>query len=236
MKRENGSDDKLVEPKGKIVDFQPSSAISIGTASPIGSTGVVAATEAAVHPKPTPPQDEKQPKPSMLKTVKARVKSYAWRLTAVYSWLWVSGKLFGWSYAFDAIERSSLDSFVRFLSYIGFRPVSLESLPTVSKIGWVLIFTGYRPLEIVGLATYVVFMPFTILALAGYAFIQHSQRRAKQRALRRQKSSVAATEVSNLGAVQKQDSKQEPGRLPSFLTLGTSAFLAWIVLFAETTS
>jgi hypothetical protein len=97
------------------------------------------------------------------KTLRARVKSWAWRLTAavvLLRWLlFITG-----INVFDDLQTRIVSKIVSALSAIGFAPVNADYLPRVLKFTWVLIITGFSPLQVlVGLPLYIIVFPFTVI-------------------------------------------------------------------------
>ena len=97
------------------------------------------------------------------KKIASTVKRVAWRATGIYVWFEILRKvLFGQS----PTESQLGKRLAEFLSSIGFAPIDATQLVTIVKIGWVLIVTSFKPVEILGLAIYLTF--FLVLPLAIY--------------------------------------------------------------------
>jgi hypothetical protein len=102
------------------------------------------------------------------KVLAGDLKGYCWRLTAAYTWLRVILGMLGWHHALGNLEHRLSDLIVNLLSAVGidFAPVSSLGFVTVFKIGWVLIITGVRPWQLIGLFLYILIFPVSSLVYA----------------------------------------------------------------------
>jgi len=96
------------------------------------------------------------------------LKAYCWRLTASYLWLRVLLNIFGLQTILDSLEAKLSMLFVGFLSSVGvdFAPLTSLSFLTIFKLGWLLIITGVRPLQLFGFLAYVVVFPISAIFYA----------------------------------------------------------------------
>jgi hypothetical protein len=99
------------------------------------------------------------------KTITARLKSWAWRCTASYVWLhWLLFILVD-ADVIRGLEGKTTAHVVDVLSSFGFAPVNADYLPRVLRWVWVLLITGFSPLQVaLGLPLYIVSFPLTTLA------------------------------------------------------------------------
>src|ERR1700674_4336645 len=98
-------------------------------------------------PPPEPPQPNTpsrdpvahtKPKPSRKLTLRQRAKKIAWRITAIYAWVWLASLLVLGSRTVESLQNTLADRSVQLLSSIGFAPVNGAALPLVFKAGWLL--------------------------------------------------------------------------------------------------
>jgi hypothetical protein len=160
------------------------------------------------QPKTSPTESTTQsaPIPSRKLTFRQLAKKIAWRLTALYSWLWlVSLFLFG-SKTVESAQSGTASKFVQLLSSIGFAPVNAAALPLVFKTGWLLTITGFNPMQILGLAIYLFSAPVWVFFLTFYS------------------SAVPKTPATPVGLAQ-------PQARWSALPLSTVAVVGWFVLY-----
>jgi len=110
------------------------------------------------------------------KRISSYVKSYAWRLTASYLWFKILVLFLGWHTDFEHFESGLVNRFVEFLSSIGFAPVNTINLLTVMKVGWILIITGFKPLEILWLlGPYTVTFPIWVPVAIAYRYFSKGE-------------------------------------------------------------
>jgi len=60
-------------------------------------------------------------------------------------------------FASHSNDTSLGTSFGKFLSSLGFAPIDTNHLTTIIKIGWILVVTAFKPIELLGLALYLAF-------------------------------------------------------------------------------
>ena len=123
----------------------------------------------------------------------ARLKSWAWRATALYLWIYLLLFLVTGRNVLSRVEASVTANIAALLSSIGFAPVTAESLTHVFKWGWFLLVIGFAPDQLVGIVLYIFFFP--ILALI-YLFFHEAITRA-----------VAETEENRPGLLPKKIEK-----------------------------
>jgi hypothetical protein len=100
------------------------------------------------------------PSPTIPKTkYLEKLKKAAWRTTAAACWLWWLGRLVLGSHATSTLSAGFTYRLISLLSSFGFQPVHRENLGKVLKIGWLLTISGFKPLELFGLAIYIVISP-----------------------------------------------------------------------------
>ena len=103
------------------------------------------------------------------KSLWGKIKSYAWRITAAYLWISWLISFFGFRGIEDDVKSRILRQIVSLFSTIGFSPVNDTYLPTIFKIGWMILITAFNPIELfLGFWLYVLFFP--LLVLGGGAF------------------------------------------------------------------
>lgn len=133
--------------------------------------------------EPTPSPPASQPQKNEARTAKksssekllARVKSYAWRLTALYVWLKILFVFFGFYTALSQIESSIGGQIIGSLSSVGFAPVNTALLSTILKIGWVLAITGFKLFEAGGLFLYILTFPVWVPIVSLFKFFTKNQ-------------------------------------------------------------
>lgn len=91
--------------------------------------------------------------------IRRYLKPYSWRATAVYFWLTAIAAIFGVYGTFLQVEQLFFDSVLNLLASVGFEPVRPTNVGAIFKVMWVLVITGLRPLELAGLAIYVLASP-----------------------------------------------------------------------------
>jgi hypothetical protein len=84
------------------------------------------------------------------------VRQWAWRLTGMFVWF----RIIGWRIDSTTSLNNRLTAY---LMSAGFTPINTAHFATMIKIGWVLVITAFKPLEIVGLAMYLFFFPIAPL-------------------------------------------------------------------------
>lgn len=91
------------------------------------------------------------------------LKRVAWRATGVYVWFILLKRLFTGHAAGDLQLSNRIAAY---LSSMGFAPIDENHLTTIIKVGWVLVVTAFKPIEIIGLVIYLAF--FWMLPLMLY--------------------------------------------------------------------
>ena len=125
---------------------------SSNQAEPI--TQLTALTEQSVTSSASGATSPKKAKSSS-KKLAIVAKRTSWRITGLYFWAMVLARLLG----FTANGAGAAARTAAFLSSIGFAPVDPNNLAMIAKIGWALIVTSFKPIEMIGLVFYIVFFP-----------------------------------------------------------------------------
>src|SRR5258708_40255800 len=125
---------------------------SSNQAEPI--TQLTALTEQSVTSSASGATSPKKAKSSS-KKLAIVAKRTSWRITGLYFWAMVLARLLG----FTANGAGAAARTAAFLSSIGFAPVDPNNLAMIAKIGWALIVTSFKPIEMIGLVVYIVFFP-----------------------------------------------------------------------------
>jgi hypothetical protein len=168
------------------------------------------------------------------KTLWAKIKSYAWRTTAAYLWISWLMSFFGFRGVEDAIKTRILQQIVSLFSTIGFSPVNDAYLPTIFKIGWMILITAFNPIELfLGFWLYVLFFPLT--ALGGGAFklwFFVSQKNSKL------KKSVEQAQAASNGKKRSIKGLSGPKGRSKIQVFALSLFslFAWFLLFGGSSS
>src|SRR5208337_3559668 len=88
-------------------------------------------------------------------TVRQRVKKTAWRMTAIYAWVWFVSLLIFGARRVDSAQSWLAYKLSDVLSSVGFAPPNGTALPMVLKVGWPLVITGFGPIQIAALPIYI---------------------------------------------------------------------------------
>lgn len=172
------------------------------------------------------------------KTFRARLKSYFWRLTASYLWLYLIVMHIGHQSWVVGFKSELLRQVVTGLSSIGFAPVNEVYLPTVFKIGWLILITAFNPFEL--------FLGFWLYAFIGFpCLVIWSVGSRLWRLIFRGKKTKVETVIEQAKEETKSNSTKKSGkglRRPKWrsrfqvYTLSFLALLAWFLLFGGATS
>lgn len=94
----------------------------------------------------------------------ARVKAWAWRITASYVWVHLLLSIVSGRDMLAGIERATANKVVTLLASMGFAPTNAAHLPMVFIATWLLFITSLKPLQLfIGLPLYVIFAPLAFL-------------------------------------------------------------------------
>src|SRR5205807_1916794 len=136
----------------------PSAAVQSSAVSKELPSAVKASTASIARPS-----DANLTAPAKPKTLVAKVKSWAWRLTAGYSWLHTLLILISGHDPLSGIETAVAMKAVTLLSFLGFAPVNAGHLPLVFLATWLLTIAAFSPVQVlIGLPLYVLVFPFTV--------------------------------------------------------------------------
>lgn len=109
----------------------------------------------------SPAASSKPKKVRLAQRLATAMKKVAWRVTGVYVWCLVVFRLFGYS-DFGTDWSRKLASY---LADAGFKPVDSSHLAKTIEIGWILVITGFKSIEMIGLSIYLLWFPFLPLTL-----------------------------------------------------------------------
>jgi len=142
------------------------------------------------------------------------LKRIAWRVTAIYVWLRIISLFFGGDRFLQALTTFIITHAIALLGALGFVTVSGSHFGLVLKVGWVLIVTGFSPVQLAAFFIYLVSFPIWFLF---YAFFRK--------------------EISQLRVQQgfKPGLRPAKVRRPAVALFG-SALLGWYALFGNTSS
>jgi len=135
---------------------------------------------------PAPEQSVELPTPSPSRRGRTngrkaskRLKSYAWRLTAVWFWAHLIMNVLAHRDVLDGVERRAVAALGHSLSAVGFAPANPAHLTQVLNWGWLLVITGFDLFQLLGLGAYVLVFPFTLL---GYLLLREAIRQQQESA------------------------------------------------------
>lgn len=143
-----------------------------------------------------------------------RLKEIAWRGTGFYVWSRLIIAMFGGDHFVQALNSFLVLHAIAGLASLGFAPVSASHLGVVLKVGWVLVITGFNPLQPVVFVLYLLCFPMLFLF---YILFRPSYLEARRTAV--QQSA-------------KSGLRPNPSQRPNVAICG-SGLLGWYVLFGD---
>ena len=143
-----------------------------------------------------------------------RLKELAWRGSAICTWLSFVALLFGQYDVLNELSIAIRSQLLVSLERLGLAPSNPEYFVPILKVGWLLLITGFRVLEIVGFFLYVLCFPLIATAYVIFSrFVKSSKKQGQPTATTSMKRS----------------------HLPLFSITGLG-LLAWFVLYGDSVS
>jgi hypothetical protein len=160
-----------------------------------------------------------------------RLKKYSWRATGIYLWGQIVTNVLGLNGQVDRLKEIFTATLVEFLSGIGGTPVNPNFLSPVLKVGWILLITGFKPLFLLGLFTYVGIFPVLVLIYFGYSYYKY---RSKKKAKAPNGGEAQSTVNPPAEDVGSKKTSEKP-RMP-WLTISGFVLLSWLLVFGDAAS
>jgi len=95
-----------------------------------------------------------------------RLKQYAWRLTALWFWIYIIGISIGFKGRIIVFENYVLAVIASSLASAGFAPASQSSLSFLLKLIWLLAITSFSWVQILGFILYVALWPVILIIIS----------------------------------------------------------------------
>lgn len=162
------------------------------------------------------------------KSIWAKLKNYAWRITASYIWLgWLTSNI-GFGESVANFKAQVLRQVVTALSSLGFVPTNEAYLPTILKVGWMILITAFNPLELlVWVWLYIVSFPVLIFGASLYKSWNVYYSRKEKAANSNLKAQTNEKKKQSKRGLAKPKARS---RIQVF-TLSIISMLGWFLLF-----
>lgn len=202
------SDNDQPPPETAIIPAAPGSPCSENPLSPI-------------TPLPVPPTPYSVSLRQDVSAIFKRLKKWSWRLTGLYVTAVLVGLLFGFAQDVIALPRLTAWRIADFLGLLGFSPTDRTYLTPVARILWILLITGFRFWQVIGLLFYCLFF---WLILGFYLVTRFTKKKTPK--------SAAATQPKERASRWRRLQALWRVRIRAILTC---FLMAWFLLYGSTT-